>query len=123
MVEYAAINFLDKMTKDVAAKATKKKPPQELIEGEEQMQQQQQVKEFILVKVVREVGWWFYRQFKDPWALPKKPGNKFSQVDIYSRKIFPLSFAIINTIYWTSFMYYFDDEPPEREDFPMNTKT
>lgn len=123
MVEYAAINFLDKMTKDVAAKATKKKPTQELLDGEEAMEQQRQEREFILVKVVREVGWWFYRQFKDPWSLPKKPGSKFSQVDIYSRKIFPLSFAIINTIYWTSFMYYFDDEPPEREDFPMNTKT
>lgn len=115
MVEYAAINFLDKMTKDVAAKATKKKAPAGP-EGEAQPA-------FILVRVAREIGWWFYRQFKDPWSLPKKPGSKFSQVDIYSRKIFPLSFAIINTIYWTSFMYYFDDEPPEREDFPMHTKT
>ncbi|CAL8119985.1 unnamed protein product [Orchesella dallaii] len=113
MVEYAAINFLDKMTKDVAAKATKKKRPPSA-EGEAQPS-------FILIRLLRDVALWFYRQFKDPWQLPKTPGSKFSQVDIYSRKIFPLSFAIINTIYWTSFMYYFDDEPPVREQVPMQT--
>jgi len=58
---------------------------------------------------------WFNRQLKDPWHLPKGSGGKFSNVDIYSRKIFPLSFAIINTIYWTSFMYYVSDEAPARE--------
>lgn len=119
MVEYATINFLDKMTKDVAAKASKKKPPTELADGEEPPPEE---REFILTKLLHQVGWWFFRQFKDPWSLPKKPGSKFSKVDIYSRKIFPLSFAIINTIYWTSFMYYFDDEPPEREDLIMPRK-
>ncbi|ODM90107.1 Gamma-aminobutyric acid receptor subunit alpha-6 [Orchesella cincta] len=51
MVEYAAINFLDKMTKDVAAKATKKKRPPSA-EGEAQPS-------FILIRLLRDVAWWF----------------------------------------------------------------
>ena len=36
--------------------------------------------------------------------------SKFSKVDIYSRKIFPIAFLIINIIYWVSFLYYEVDE-------------
>ncbi|XP_021954080.1 gamma-aminobutyric acid receptor alpha-like isoform X2 [Folsomia candida] len=101
MVEYAAINFMDKMMKDIAAKAkTKKKLNRQ--ESETLVSWVERLYHGLLE--------WFESQLKDPWNLQKKPGSKFSTVDIYSRKIFPLSFAIINTIYWTSFMYYVGDE-------------
>jgi len=101
MVEYAAINFMDKMMKDVVTKSKTKKPPGKI-----------KVKdiESCWTCVYRRTLDWFEKELKDPWRYHKKPGSKFSNVDIYSRRIFPLSFTIINTIYWTSFMYYVDDE-------------
>ncbi|XP_059478763.1 gamma-aminobutyric acid receptor subunit alpha-6-like isoform X3 [Neocloeon triangulifer] len=39
--------------------------------------------------------------------------EKFSKIDIQSRKYFPLAFTVLITIYWVLYMYYITDEVPE----------
>jgi hypothetical protein len=43
-------------------------------------------------------------------ASEGKQKEKFSQIDIYSRKIFPCAFTFLITIYWILYMYYITDE-------------
>ncbi|OXA53272.1 Gamma-aminobutyric acid receptor subunit alpha-4 [Folsomia candida] len=66
MVEYAAINFMDKMMKDIAAKAkTKKKLNRQ--ESETLVSWVERLYHGLLE--------WFESQLKDPWNLQKKPGR------------------------------------------------
>jgi len=67
-------------------------------------------------RLMNRLGDWIERNMKNPWVLLQSPTSKFSKVDIYSRRIFPLSFFMINTIYWTSFMYIEGDQAPVLED-------
>ncbi|XP_065337141.1 gamma-aminobutyric acid receptor subunit alpha-1-like isoform X3 [Cloeon dipterum] len=49
----------------------------------------------------------------DVVAAEGEQKEKFSNIDIQSRKIFPLGFTILLTIYWVMYMYYITDEVPE----------
>jgi hypothetical protein len=41
--------------------------------------------------------------------------NKFSRIDIESRKYFPIAFCILISSYWVAYMYYITDEFPVME--------
>ncbi|XP_023701660.1 gamma-aminobutyric acid receptor subunit alpha-2 isoform X2 [Cryptotermes secundus] len=41
--------------------------------------------------------------------------NKFSRIDIESRKYFPIAFCILISSYWVAYMYYITDEFPVKE--------
>jgi hypothetical protein len=41
--------------------------------------------------------------------------NKFSRIDIESRKYFPIAFCVLISSYWVAYMYYITDEFPAKE--------
>jgi hypothetical protein len=41
--------------------------------------------------------------------------NKFSRIDIESRKYFPIAFCILTLSYWVAYIYYITDEFPVNE--------
>lgn len=41
--------------------------------------------------------------------------DKFSRIDIESRKYFPIAFCILISSYWVAYMYYITDEFPVKE--------
>ncbi|XP_013790532.1 glycine receptor subunit alphaZ1-like [Limulus polyphemus] len=50
-----------------------------------------------------------YEEISNCEILP----SRADQVDAYSRVVFPLTFAILNLLYWVLYLYIIDDEIPE----------
>jgi hypothetical protein len=48
-------------------------------------------------------------------VLTGETPNKFSRIDIESRKYFPIAFCILMSSYWVAYMYYITDEFPLKE--------
>lgn len=46
-------------------------------------------------------------------------GDKFSRIDIESRKYFPIAFCILISSYWIAYMYYITDEFPVQAMNPL----
>jgi hypothetical protein len=51
--------------------------------------------------------------------LTGETNDRFSRIDIESRKYFPIAFCILISSYWIAYVYYFTDEFPVQDMNPF----